>query len=87
MRCEHERLFQTRGIDYLQHKVKSMTMQFIGVMHLNKLHTVMPLIRQILQGIAKGTFPAMGKTYDGYSNHAAKVLLFCDMCNPIKWGF
>ena len=43
-----------------------MTMQFVGVMNLYKLHRLLLLVRQLLQGMTKRTLSALRQTNDGY---------------------
>ena len=81
MRREHERLFQTGGVHYLQHHIKGMTMQLIGVMHLDELRLFLAFISQRLQSLRERTLTALRQSYDSDFNHDAKLLLFFDLYN------
>ena len=78
---QHQGLFQSRRVYYLQHHIIGMTMQLVGVMHLHKLHGLLTAFSQTLQCRTQRTFSASRQTYDGDFNHAAKLLLFSYLHN------
>ena len=81
MRCELHRLLQPRRVKHLKNHIESMTVQLVGVVYLHKLHVFCPLVCQTLQRLRQRGLAASRYSYDCYPNHAAKLLLFFDICN------
>ena len=87
MRSEHQRFLQSRRVHDLQHHVKSMAMQLVGVMDLNEMHVLLTLVGKGLQRLRERTLATLRQTYDRYLYHSGcKGTAFCRHTQSLFMG-